>query len=551
MQLLENFTELTNVYSILAMRIALAQMNSVLGDIEGNVERHQQFIDQAAAKKCDLVVFPEMSLIGYSPNDWLERPEIFARQEKALSQLHKAKPRGLEWIVGGIARNKKTTGKPLFNAAYVSTQIKKSIHKVLLPQYDVFDEGRFFESGEIQEHVVKIQGKKVLILICEDMWAWEKSFYDNPLKKLKSQKIDVVISINGSPFSVDKDKQRLKVATKTAKHFSCPVVYVNMVGGQDELIFDGGSFVIDKKGKVLSNSATATEDLNIIDLKSLIGGKRKNATSSVEKLHANLVMGLRDFAKKNGFQSLHLGSSGGIDSAVVAALACDAIGPRGVMTIGMPGPFSHAQSLELAKDLAKRLGCGFLNYDINESYESLTQGFAKNIGPQEFGVMHENTQARLRGIILMMYANTHSSLLLSTSNKSEIATGYSTLYGDMCGGLAPLGDLLKRQVYELAEYYNREHELIPQRIIDRAPSAELRPNQKDQDSLPSYDVLDKAVEKIVTNSGPATSETEKWLLKKIAQNEFKRWQAPPILRVTEHAFGRGRRFPITNQFYKK
>ncbi len=533
------------------MRIALAQINSVMGDLDGNIQKMLAWTQQALDKSCQLIVFPEMCTLGYSANDWLERPEVITAHKKAVQLFLKKKPKGIEVLFGGLHSPLKKSSKPLQNAAFFSSRASKPISKVLLPQYDVFDEGRFFEPGSLQDHLVSWGGKKILVLICEDMWAWEKNPNDNPLRKIKKSQVDLVLSINASPFSLGKEGRRHKVAQQTARHFSAPVVYVNMVGGQDELIFDGSSFVMNKNGKRITQSAFCSEDLNIFDLTQQAGGTRSSVTKEVEQTHAALVLGIRDFAQKNGFSKIHLGLSGGIDSAVVAALAADAVGPQNVTAIAMPGPFSEEKSHRLAQQLAKNLGCPFSTVDLRDAYNVMIRDFEKTFGAMPFGLVHENIQARLRGNILMMYANAQKSLLLSTGNKSEYATGYSTLYGDMCGGLAPLGDLLKKQVYDLAKYYNKERELIPQEIITRAPSAELRPNQKDQDSLPEYDVLDRAVHKIITEQKAASSNVEKWLLKKVAQSEFKRWQAPPILRITSHAFGRGRRFPITNTHYKR
>lgn len=531
------------------MRIALAQMNPVLGDFDGNVQKMLTWTERAVDKSCQLIVFPELSILGYSPNDFLERPEVFEAHQKALQQYFKKKPKNIEALVGGLSQSKLVPS--LANTVHTNFPSKRTIVKSLLPTYDVFDESRYFRAGEIKNHLLKIKDQKVLVLICEDMWAWERNPKENPLKQIQKNKVDMVISVNASPFSLQKQQRRINVAKQTAKYFSSPVVYVNMVGAQDELIFDGSSFVIDKKGKLLAQSAFCSEDLNVVDLKKSDGGVRQKAQTSIEKLHSVLTLGIRDFAIKNGFSKIHLGSSGGIDSAVVAALACDAMGPQNVTTIAMPGPFSHEMSARLARDLAKNLGCGFQSVEIQKIYEQTIKDYESTFGEMSFGLVHENLQARIRGNILMMFANAQQSLLLATGNKSEYATGYSTLYGDMCGGLAPLADLLKNQVYELARYYNRERELIPSEIIDRAPSAELRPNQKDQDSLPPYDQLDAAVENIVTRVKSAKNDNEKWLLKKLASSEFKRWQAPPVLRVSDRAFGRGRRYPITNGFYKK
>lgn len=531
------------------MRIALAQINSVLGGIDTNINKIISLSQQAKEKNCELIVFPELAVLGYSPNDLLERPEIIQAQIKALKNLPKIK--GLTGIAGAVTLNKSKTQKPYFNSAVIFSGKGNPVHKTLLPTYDIFDETRFFQSGDAKAHVQKINGKRVAILVCEDMWGWERAEHDNFLKKIAKPKCDVVISINASPFALSKRPRRMKMAKETAKIFKCPVVYVNMVGGQDELIFDGGSFAINAKGKLIAQSAYFAEELNVIDIQKDLGIIRAPTDTEAEILHGALVLGIRDFASKNRIQKLHLGLSGGIDSAVVLALAADAVGPQNVTAIAMPGPYSSPESLKLAQQLAKNIGCSFKTIDIIPGYEGLVSSFEKTFGALEFGLVHENAQARLRGFFLMMYSNLSGSLLLATGNKSEIATGYSTLYGDMCGGLMPIGDLLKRQVYALAKYYNSQHELIPNAIIERAPSAELRPNQKDQDTLPDYDLLDKSVDNVVSKMQAPKNTTEDWLLKKLAGSEFKRWQAPPVLRVTDHAFGRGRRMPISNAFYRK
>jgi len=531
------------------MRIALAQMNSRLGGIDSNLAKIVDFTRQAQDKNCHLIVFPELAILGYSPNDLLERPEVVAEQLKALKKLPSSKK--ITGIVGAITPNKNKNQKPYYNSAVVFPGAIKPCNKTLLPSYDVFDETRFFQAGEVNNRIVKVAGYKVAVLICEDMWAWERTEYQNPLRQIAKQKVDVVVSINASPFSIGKRERRLKVARQTAKLFKAPVVYVNMAGAQDEVIFDGGSFAVDAKGKVFAQSAYFSEDINIIDTEKRIGEMRQAPKNEGELLHGALVSGLRDFAAKNGFSKIHLGLSGGIDSAVAVALAADAVGPQNVTALALPGPYSSSESFSLAEKLAENIGCGFRTLDINTAYEEMIGNYEKVFGKMEFGLAHENVQARLRGLFLMMFANVNNSLLLSTGNKSEAASGYATLYGDMCGGLAPLGDLLKRQVYLLAEHYNSQYELIPKQIIERAPTAELRPNQKDQDSLPPYAELDASVERLVSKMSSAKNATDQWLLKKLAQSEFKRWQAPPILRVSDHAFGRARRMPISNAFYKK
>ncbi len=532
------------------MRIGLAQINPTMGDIEGNTQKIIEYIERSRDKHCELVVFPELCILGYNPNDLLERGEVIESLQRAVKKIAKAVPSKMNVIIGSVTASKKKTTKPYHNSAIVLGGKETVISKTLLPNYDVFDEARFITSGEPQNHLVKIGGKNVLVLVCEDIWGWERTEHNNFLSLYKNKKVDVVININGSPFALSKHKRREAVVSSTAKYFKTPVVYVNCVGGQDEIIYDGGSFVMNAKGQTIAQSARFVEDLNVVDLGKNIGGVRANVQKDIETLQNALVLGIRDFAQKNNFKHIHLGVSGGIDSAVALVLAAGAIGPRNVTGIAMPGPFSAAESYSQAQKLCANIGCGFHKLEIKESYALMMREFESVFGKQEFGVLHENVQARLRGMYLMMYSNLKNSLLIATGNKSEFATGYSTLYGDMCGGLAPLGDLLKNQVYAIAKIYNKEHELIPPYIIERPPSAELRPNQKDQDTLPAYDELDKSVRAIVEQIKPARGKTDHWLLKRLAGSEFKRWQAPPVLRVSDHAFGRGRRMPITNAFYR-
>jgi NAD+ synthase (glutamine-hydrolysing) len=388
--------------------------------------------------------------------------------------------------------------------------------------------------------------------ICEDIWGWElpkhpTNYLTNPLLALKKNKVDLVLNMSASPYTAEKSKDRLAVVTKTAKNFGAPIVYVNMVGGQDEIIFDGGSLAVDAKGRKLAQSVYFEEDLNVVDLASKNGGFRDEPQSKIEHLRRALVLGLRDFVHKNSLSRVHFGLSGGIDSAVVACLAVDAFGPGRVTGVTLPGPYNESRSKTLAESLAKKLGIRCLDMPIEPSYETLLSALQGAVGPFEFSVVNENLQARARGLLLMALSNYENSLLLTTGNKSEYATGYSTLYGDMCGGLAPIADLLKHQVYDLAEHYNSESEMIPSEIITRPPSAELRPGQKDQDSLPPYDELDASVQRVVERMQPARDETDRFVLKALMRSEFKRWQAPPVLKVSRHAFGRGRRMPIAHK----
>jgi len=536
------------------MRIALAQINSTLGDFDGNAAKILDYVERAKAKKADLVVFPELALMGYLPNDLLERESIIDEQLAAFARLEKKIPAGVGVIVGVMTKSGRKKGKPYFNSAGLIVKGKKTkfFHKQLLPTYDVFDEARHIERGSIFDGFFKFKGFRFLLTICEDIWGWEipghpTNYLENPLVALKGEKVDAVLNISASPYTAAKAHDRGIVVGRTAKLFKAPMVYVNLVGGQDEIIFDGGSFVAGPDGKRLAQSVYFAEDLNLFDLESKAGGFRDEPPTPVERLRQALVLGLRDYAQKTGFQRVHLGLSGGIDSALVACLAVDALGPGKVTAVTLPGPFNEPRSRRLAEKLAANLGIKCLNLPIEECYRTVMRTLHAGLGEFPFGVVDENVQSRLRGLLLMGISNQSGSMLLTTGNKSEYATGYATLYGDMCGGLAPIADLLKGEVRELCRHYNSQRELIPEEIITRPPSAELRPGQKDEDSLPPYDRLDKAVRNLVELQKPARGETERWLLGVLARTEFKRWQAPPVLKVSAHAFGRGRRMPIAHR----
>ncbi|MEK6774256.1 MAG: NAD+ synthase [Bdellovibrionota bacterium] len=537
------------------MRIGIAQINPTLGDFATNYQKIFENIKVAKDKKCEMLIFPEAALFGYHPFDLLERAELVEMQNKYVQLLEKKIPQGIAVLFGFIRANKSKKGRPYFNSVALIQKGKKAqfFDKQLLPTGDVFDEARFIEPGSVKNNYFTWKGLRFFLTICEDIWAWpdgkkNSAYTKNPLLSVPKKKVDFVINMSASPFYLGKMKLREAMSLQTAKHFKAPVIYVNLVGAQDEIIFDGASFIIDQKGKKLLQCHSFDEDFNVIDTDSREAWSKVESLKETELLHRALVLGIRDFVAKTGLKKIHLGISGGIDSAVVACLAVDALGPQKVSLIAMPGPYSADMSLTLAEKLAKNLNVEFISVPINESYKSTLKSI--NVAfkiSESVSVVHENIQSRLRGLFLMAYSNQANSLLLATGNKSEYATGYSTLYGDMCGGLAPIGDLLKHQVYELAKYYNCEHELIPQQIINRPPTAELRPNQKDQDSLPPYDQLDQAVENIVEKCTSAKKPIQKWLLSKLIHTEFKRWQAPPILKVSAHAFGRGRRYPIAHK----
>ncbi len=539
------------------MKVALAQINSFLGDFEYNKNLIIENIKKSEAQNCDIVVFPEASLFGYHPFDLLERKELVKQQLNKIKLISKEIPNDVLVIFGAFTVNPSKTGKKFFNSAVVLQKNKKPkfYNKTLLPTGDVFDEARFIESGDINKNILIFRKKKILLTICEDIWAWpDKNGYSiyskNPLNKISEKKLDLVINLSASPFYPNKLNRRLELIKKTSHRFKCPMVYCNLVGAQDEIIFDGQSMAVNNKGDLILKLKEFSEDLGIVDFNKppkKISISKLTQLEKTKEIYAALVLGIKDFCLKTGLSKIHLGLSGGIDSAVVAALAVKAIGCDNVLGVAMPGPFSDKISQELAKELADNLNIEYKVLSIENSYELIKQQGNSVLGIKDFGLVHENLQARLRGMTLMMIANQRNSLLLSTSNKSEYATGYSTLYGDMCGGLAPIGDLLKHQVYNLAEFINLEKEIIPKLVITRPPTAELRPNQKDQDTLPAYDILDASVDSIVTYGNAIKNTVDEWVFNAMKKSEFKRWQAPPILKVSEHSFGRGRRFPVSNK----
>ncbi|MCX7977784.1 MAG: NAD+ synthase [Bdellovibrionaceae bacterium] len=533
------------------MRVAIAQINSTLGDFSSNSKLISKYINKAAERSVRLLVFPEGSLFGYYPADLLERRELVLEQMRELVRIQRQMPEGIYALVGCYTLNRNKKGRPYYNSAALLCRGKKPFffNKELLPTGDVFDEGRFVESGNMAHNRFKVGSWGIQVTICEDIWAWpDKGGYspykNNPLLDVPTKGIDLVINMSASPWHRKKLEDRKKMVKATAVHFGAPVVYVNLVGGQDELVFDGQSFLTDMKGRTVLQCGAFIEDFSVFDLDDLPSKLHQVEISRVEELRRAIVLGIRDFCKKTGLEKVHLGLSGGIDSAVVAALAADAVGPGRVTGVILPGPFSSPKSEKLAEELGKRLGIRVLKMPIQGIYDQIRATVDMPLGLKNFSVVHENIQARIRGLLLMACANAENSLLLATSNKSEYATGYSTLYGDMCGGLAPIGDLIKQEVYELAQHYNLERELIPREIIERPPTAELRPNQKDQDFLPPYELLDASVRRLVQNGRQPKDKTDRWLLPILMRTEFKRWQAPPIIKISSHAFGRGRRFPI-------
>lgn len=547
------------------MKIALAQLNYTIGDFVNNTQRIIEQIKRGIDQSADVVVFSELSVCGYPPLDFLENKDFIEKSNQSLLSIAKACV-GIVAIVGAPKINTNPKGKKLFNAAYVLSEgeILDSVHKTLLPTYDIFDEYRYFEPNT-EFKSISIKGKKIALTICEDLWddqpvenAFEQSklYTVAPLKELKGD-FDLVVNIAASPFSVSQEKIREQVLKDNAKKYNTEIIYVNQVAANTELIFDGNSMVIDKKGNLVHQLKTFEEDFYIYDTEAKYEiAPVKASTDKTALLYNALKVGLKDYFQKMGFKKAVLGLSGGIDSALVAAIAVDTLGKENVVGILMPSKFSSDHSVSDAEALAENLGMEHHTIPIKDIVETFDQSLESLFKGTEFGVAEENIQARSRGVILMAYSNKFGFILLNTSNKSEAAVGYSTLYGDMNGGLSILGDVYKTDVFKLCHYVNRDEELIPNNTIVKPPSAELRPDQKDSDSLPDYDTLDEvlfryierkeSLEEIV--SAGFDREIVKRTILMVNRNEYKRFQSPPIIRVSTKAFGLGRRMPLVAKY---
>ena len=552
------------------MRIALAQINNTVGDLAANAAKILDFARQGERAGADVVAFPELALTGYPPRDLVEKHSFLDRTEEALQNIA-AESAGINaaLIVGYVGRSPENSAIRSQNAAAVIENGKVVFRqcKMLLPNYDVFDEARYFQPATCQS-VCTIRGTRVAIAICEDAWNdkqfWERRRYSrDPIEELVNQGAEVIISINASPWNIGKRKQRRAIFEATAHRFNLPLAYVHMVGGNDQLVFDGSSFAMTAKGEVAAEAKSFAEDLILFNTSTGAGDKHGDELTGEEAAYEALVLGTRDYIRKCGFRSVLVGLSGGIDSALVAAIAVDAVGKENVTGVGMPGPYSSDHSLTDACDLAHRLGIRFEVVRIQAGYEAMLQTLQPLFAGYNPDTTEENLQSRLRGMVLMALSNKFGSLVLTTGNKSEIAVGYCTLYGDMCGGLAVISDVPKTMVYRLARIANARYEQrglhapIPESTLTKPPSAELRPDQKDTDSLPPYEVLDailedyieryQSVPEIAANEGfPETLVRD--IVRKVDRNEYKRQQAAPGLRITRKAFGIGRRFPIAHRF---
>ena len=544
-----------------SMKIALAQINPTVGDLKGNSRKIINEIETAKQAGCDLVVFGELSLTGYPPRDLLLKPQFIEANLAAIETIARS-CKDIAALVGYVSLHTGPTGKNLHNTAGLLCNgvIEKTYFKRLLPTYDVFDETRYFHSGE-EAQVIDFAGYRIGLTICEDIWRETETdsrhLYENdPFAELVAAGAQLVINMSASPFVIGKHDIRMKIFGEQAKKFSVPLFYVNQVGGNDELVFDGASCVFDQNGLLVAQARDFSEDLLTIYTDDTSNSIVEPISTGMESLNKALVTGLRDYVCKCRFESVVLGLSGGIDSAVTAAIAVEALGPDRVFGVALPSRFSSEHSINDARSLADNLGMDFQTIPIELAHRAMEETLSGAFAGTDSGTAEENIQARIRGNILMAMSNKFGHLLLTTGNKSELAVGYCTMYGDMCGGLSVISDVPKTMVYDLARYINRNKELIPVSTITKPPSAELKPDQTDQDSLPPYDVLDGILYRYVELERPLRDiikegfdpELVDRIVRLVDRNEYKRKQAAPGLKVTSRAFGVGRRMPIAQGY---
>lgn len=548
------------------MKVTIAQINTTNGDLAGNTSKIIQAIEKAKADGSDLVVFPEVVTHGYTSQDWFQDRDIIEHSTDPLREIIPATC-GITAVVGTIRPNDDPDGRRLYNAAAVISngELLGFADKTLLPEYDVFDDPRYFEPSD-HRRIFEVNGVKLGVVVCEDFWNdktfWKERLYESdPTDEVLAMGADIVVSVNASPYNKGKIRLRCDMVAHRAKLQKRPIVFVNLVGGNDGIIFDGASLIADEQGDIILQAAAFEEFVETVELDVRKPDARGITGGEMDAIHRALVLGIRDYAEKNGFRKAVIGLSGGIDSSLVAALACEAMGPENVLCVMMPSPFSSEGSITHSQELVANLACESRIEPISEAFEVLLRQM-KLDKPTKGGesLAAENMQSRLRGVILMAISNSEGRLLLSTGNKSELAVGYCTLYGDTNGGLAVLGDVLKTEVWQLSRHMNEKagRELIPNKIIDKKPSAELAPNQFDQDSLPPYEVMDPVLtmyfeqkaspaEIIAAGNDP---ERVYWILNKVEHpsNEFKRQQLPPTLIISKNAIGVGRRRPITHKY---
>jgi NAD+ synthase (glutamine-hydrolysing) len=543
------------------MKIALAQLNYLIGDFDGNVNKILDYIGKARGGGADIVLFGELAVCGYPPRDFLEFNDFIARCSHSIEVIRDA-TEGIAVVFGAPVVNPDPEGKDLFNAAFfiADKEIIHVQHKTLLPTYDIFDEYRYFEPAT-EHNVFEYKGKRIALTICEDIWNIGN---ENPLYRICPLDImvphhpDFILNVSASPFAYSHAEERLKVLKANVERYKLPLFYSNNVGSQTEIVFDGGSAVMSPDGEIFREMPYFKECLEFFELDEVIRGGQSDVQpkDDILEIHDGLLCGIKDYFGKLGFKKAILGLSGGIDSAVAAVLAARALGPENVKGLLMPSQFSSNHSVEDAEQLARNLGISYEIILIEDIYGSFMARLEPHFEGHPFNLAEENIQARIRGTLLMSFSNKFGHILLNTTNKSEMAVGYGTLYGDLAGGLSVLGDVYKTQVYALAEYINRDAEVIPVNTITKAPSAELRPNQKDSDSLPDYDMLDKVLFEYIENrKGPREiiemgydEKLVRRILRLVNINEFKRHQTAPVLRVSHKAFGMGRRMPIVGKY---
>jgi NAD+ synthase (glutamine-hydrolysing) len=547
------------------MKIALAQIDTTVGDFAGNVDRIVRFAHAAEKRRADLVVFPELALCGYPPRDLVEKPAFVRRSEQELQRLAGLLPPQLPAVVGYVRSSRAGEGKPVSDAAALlrDGRVALDYAKILLPFYDVFDESRYFEPGD-KTALFDVTQTRVAMTICEDIWNdknfWKKRLYSrDPAAEAVAEGAQVILNIASSPFHAEKIAMRHQMLQTFAREHRVAVVYVNHVGGNDQLVFDGSSMAFNAQGELCARAKSFEEDLVLFDTANGETEIRPGPESEIAAIYQALVLGTRDYVAKCGFTKVLVGLSGGIDSSLVATIAADAVGPDNVLGVGMPGPYSSSGSLRDAETLARNLKTDLRVIPITGTFESYLETLDAAFEGRPRDVTEENIQARIRGNILMALSNKMGALVLSTGNKSELAAGYCTLYGDMAGGLAVIADVPKTVVYQLARYVNRAGERIPPACLTKAPSAELRLDQTDQDTLPPYEVLDIILKAYIEDKLSTKDIIEKFqldsglvqdTLRRVNGAEYKRQQAAPALKVTAKAFGMGRRFPIAQKFFE-
>jgi len=540
------------------VKIALGQINPTVGDFSGNVKKIIEFSQHALSAGAGMILFPEMSICGYPARDWVEKPAFVEKCRESSEQIA-AGTRGIAVICGSVTPTHAATGKTVMNSALFMRDGKIEFiqSKMLLPTYDVFDELRNFEPAH-QQGLFQFCGKQMALTICEDTWNdkqfWDRQLYQvDPIEQLMKAGGNFILNISASPFWIGKRELRRDMLAAIAQRYKVPVVLVNQVGGNDQLIFDGSSLVLAPDGRVIAQGKSFEEDLVFFDPNALTGDMHEQIEGVEASAYAALVLGTRDYVRKCGFHHVVIGLSGGIDSALTAAIAVDALGAENVIGIGMPSPYSSRGSIDDARELATNLGIRFELLRINSIFDSFGQTLKPVFAGMNEDVTEENIQARIRGTLLMALSNKFRALVLSTGNKSELGVGYCTLYGDMCGGLAIISDVPKTLVFRLAQYVNSRKPVIPQSTLTKPPSAELRPNQKDSDSLPPYELLDVILEEYVENNKSADEIARNHnfdlsVVRRVTQlvecTEYKRHQAAPTLKVSKKAFGMGRRFPV-------